>query len=101
MQELRKVIESNIGAINKQIVDTQKEIDELFESHLNNPFDAMNETKRNVRNQDKFYYYGWLGALESVLKIIDKLEEQDKLDFELALEQLEITERELKADCPF
>lgn len=99
MQELRKFIENNIVTINKQIVDNQRKIDKLFEEHLNNPI-ANNKVKMEIKNQDKFYHYGWLGALESVIKKIEELEEKDNLEFELALEQLHITERDLKADCP-
>lgn len=104
MQELRKIIETNIGTINKQIVDTQRKIDELFEEHLNNPM-VNNKVEMEMKNNTKHFYYGWLGALESVIEKIKELEEKDKLEFELALDGLiikeSITERDLKADCPF
>ena len=100
MQELRKIIENNIGTINQQIVDTQRKIDELFEEHLNNPI-INNKVEIEMKTNSKYFYYGWLGALEGVLEKIKMLEEKDKLEFELALNGLIITERDLKADCPF
>ena len=100
MQELRKIIENNIGTINPQIVDTQRTIDELFEEHINNPL-VNNKTEIEIKTNTKHFYYGWLGALENVLEKIRVLEEKDNLEFELALEGLIMTERELKADCPF
>ena len=98
MQELRKIIENNICTTNQQIVDTQRKIDKLFEQYLKNPM-INNKVEIESKNQDKFYYYGWIGALESILKKINELEEKDNLEFKLALEQLVITKRDLKSDC--
>ena len=51
-----------------------------------------------MKNNTKNFYYGWLGAIEAISKKIEELENEDMKEFELALHELNVCERELKAD---
>ena len=100
MGELKRFLKNIEITVNESIVLVQSEIDELFEEHLNNPF-KNNKVEMELKTNRKNYYYGYLGAIKSVSEKIKEIEESDMLEFELAfeeLEQLSMSERELKAD---
>jgi hypothetical protein len=100
MGELKRFLKNIEITVNESIVLVQSEIDELFEEHLNNPF-KNNKVEMELKTNRKNYYYGHLGAIKSVSEKIKEIEESDMLEFELAfeeLEQLSMSERELKAD---
>ena len=98
MGELKRFLKNIEITVNESIVLVQSEIDELFEEHLNNPF-KNNKVEMELKTNRKNYYYGYLGAIKSVSEKIKEIEESDMLEFELALEELNITERELRLDA--
>ena len=97
MDELKRYLINGEIAINERIVSIQSEIDKLFEEHLSNKL-VNNKVEMEIKNGTKQFYYGWLGAIQSVSKKIKEIEENDMFEFELALDELNISERELKAD---
>ena len=96
MERLKSYLKNSEIAINESIVLVQSEIDKLFEEHLNEL--VNNKVAMEMKNGTKQFYYGWLGAIQSVSKKIKEIEENDMFEFELALDELNISERELKAD---
>ena len=97
MDELKRYLINGEIAINERIVSIQSEIDKLFEEHLNNKL-VNNKTEMEMKNNTKNFYYGWLGAIEAISNKIKEIEEEDIFEFELALDELNVSERELKAD---
>ena len=97
MGELKRFLINSEIAVNERIVSIQSEIDKLFEEHLNNKL-VNNKVEMEIKNGTKQFYYGWLGAIEAISKKIKEIEEEDRVEFELALDELNISERELKAD---
>ena len=97
MDELKRYLINGEIAINERIVSIQSEIDKLFEEHLSNKL-VNNKVEMEIKNGTKQFYYGWLGAIEAISNKIKEIEEEDMFEFELALDELNISERELKAD---
>ena len=97
MGELKRFLTNSEIAVNERIVSIQSEIDKLFEEHLSNKL-INNKTEMEIKNNTKHFYYGWLGAIEAISNKIKEIEEEDMFEFELALDELNISERELKAD---
>ena len=97
MGELKRFLINSEIAVNERIVSIQSEIDKLFEEHLNNKL-VNNKVEMEMKNNTKNFYYGWLGAIEAISNKIKEIEEEDMFEFELALDELNISERELKAD---
>ena len=97
MGELKRFLTNSEIAVNERIVSIQSEIDKLFEEHLNNKL-VNNKVEMEMKNNTKNFYYGWLGAIEAISNKIKEIEENDMFEFELALDELNISERELKAD---
>ena len=97
MDELKRYLINGEIAINERIVSIQSEIDKLFEEHLSNKL-VNNKVEMEMKNNTKNFYYGWLGAIEAISKKIEELENEDMKEFELALHELNVCERELKAD---
>ena len=97
MGELKRFLINSEIAVNERIVSIQSEIDKLFEEHLSNKL-VNNKVEMEMKNNTKNFYYGWLGALEAISNKIKEIEEEDIFEFELALDELNISERELKAD---
>ena len=97
MGELKRFLTNSEIAVNERIVSIQSEIDKLFEEHLNNKL-VNNKVEMEMKNNTKNFYYGWLGAIEAMSNKIKEIEESDMFEFELALDELNISERELKAD---
>ena len=97
MGELKRFLINSEIAVNERIVSIQSEIDKLFEEHLNNKL-VNNKVEMEMKNNTKNFYYGWLGAIEAISNKIKEIEEEDIFEFELALDELNVSERELKAD---
>ena len=97
MGELKRFLINSEIAVNERIVSIQSEIDKLFEEHLSNKL-VNNKVEMEMKNNTKNFYYGWLGAIEAISNKIKEIEENDIFEFELALDELNINERELKAD---
>ncbi len=97
MDELKRYLTNSEIAVNESIVSLQSKIDMLFEEHLSNKL-VNNKVEMEIKNNTKHFYYGWLGAIQSISKKIKEIEENDMFEFELALDELNISERELKAD---
>ena len=97
MGELKRFLINSEIAVNERIVSIQSEIDKLFEEHLSNKL-VNNKVEMEMKNNTKNFYYGWLGAIEAISNKIKEIEENDMFEFELALDELNINERELKAD---
>ena len=97
MGELKRFLTNSEIAVNERIVSIQSEIDKLFEEHLSNKL-VNNKVEMEMKNNTKNFYYGWLGAIEAISNKIKEIEEEDMFEFELALDELNISERELKAD---
>ena len=97
MGELKRFLKNIEITVNESIVLVQSEIDELFEEHLNNKL-VNNKVEMEMKNGTKQFYYGWLGAIEAISNKIKEIEEEDMFEFELGLDELNISERELKAD---
>ena len=97
MDELKRYLTNSEIAVNESIVSLQSKIDMLFEEHLSNKL-VNNKVEMEIKNNTKHFYYGWLGAIQSISKKIKEIEENDMFEFELALDELNISERELKVD---
>ena len=97
MDELKRYLINSEIAVNESIVSLQSKIDMLFEEHLSNKL-VNNKVEMEIKNNTKHFYYGWLGAIQSISKKIKEIEENDMFEFELALDELNISERELKSD---
>ena len=86
MDKIKRILQADIKTINQSIVETQKIIDKCF----NDMLDAMpgSEEHRKAkleidnRTNEKWLYYGRLGAVRSMLKLIAEKEEADKLEID-------------------
>lgn len=86
MEAIKKILQSDIRTVNQSIVETQSVIDKCFNTML----DALPGTEEyrkakieyDNKSQEKWLYYGRLGAIEMVLKLISDKEEADKLEID-------------------
>lgn len=86
MEAIKKVLQCDVRTLNQSIVETQAVIDKCFNAML----DAIQGTEeyRKVKiehdnkSQEKWLYYGQLGAVERILKLISDKEEADKLEMD-------------------
>ena len=74
MERLKSYLKNSEIAINESIVLVQSEIDKLFEEHLNKL--VNNKVEMEMKNNTKNFYYGWLGAIQSVSKKIKEIDIQ-------------------------
>ena len=70
----------------------------LFEEFLNEPSNIKNKVEREIKTNTKFFKYGYLRSIKDVYEKIQEFEEEDMIEFESALDELNISERELKSD---
>jgi hypothetical protein len=70
----------------------------LFEEFLNEPSNIKNKVEREIKTNTKFFKYGYLRSIKDVYEKIQEFEEEDMFEFESALDELNISERELKSD---
>ena len=99
MRELKRFLNNAEVKANENIVVVQSEIDLLFQEFLDEPSNIKNKVQREIKTNTKFYNYGYLRAIKDVKEKIEEIESEDMLNFELALNEINITERELKADA--
>ena len=99
MGELKRFLNDTEIRANKRIVTIQSEIDDLFQEFLNDPSNVKNKVQREIKTNTKFYNYGYLRAIKDVKEKIEEIESEDMREFELALNELNITERELRVDA--
>lgn len=86
MEAIKKILQSDVRALNQSIVETQAVIDKCFNTML----DALPGTDEyrkakieyDNKSQEKWLYYGRLGAIERMLKLISDKEEADKLEMD-------------------
>ena len=84
MEAIKKILQSDVRALNQSIVETQTVIDKCFNTML----DALPGTDEyrkakvefDVKSQEKWLYYGQLGAVEKMLKLLSDKEETDSLE---------------------
>ena len=84
MDEIKKVLQCDARLLNQSIVETQIKIDKCFNSMLDNLLgtDEYRNAKveYDLKNQEKWFYYGRLGAVEKILRLIYEQEKKDILD---------------------
>ena len=86
MEGIKRILQSDIRTINQSIVEVQSVIDKCFNTMLDTLPGTEEYRKAKVefdnRSQEKWLYYGRLGAIEMVLKLISDKEEADKLEID-------------------
>ena len=84
MEAIKRILQCDVRALNQSIVKTQAVIDKCFNTML----DALPGTdeyrkakvEHDHKNQEKWFYYGRLGAIEKMLKLLSDKEETDSLE---------------------
>lgn len=84
MEAIKRILQCDARALNQSIVKTQAVIDKCFNTML----DALPGTdeyrkakvEHDHKNQEKWVYYGRLGAIEKMLKLLSDKEETDSLE---------------------
>ena len=99
MGELKRFLNNAEIRANENIAVVQSEIDLLFQEFLDEPSNIKNKVQREIKTNTKFYNYGYLRAIKDVKEKIEEIESEDMREFELALDELNITERELRVDA--
>ena len=88
MEAIKRILQCDVKALNQSIVETQAVIDKCFSTML----DALPGTdeylkvkvEHDIKGQEKWLYYGQLGAVERILKLISDKEEADKLEMDFS-----------------
>ena len=84
MDEIKRILQCDIRCINESIVKAQHSIDKAFNTMLETlpDTDEYRQAKfcRDTKEQEKWLYYGRLGAIERILKLISDKEERDSLE---------------------
>lgn len=84
MEAIKRILQYDVKALNQSIVKTQAVIDKCFNTML----DALPGTdeyrkakvEHDHKSQEKWFYYGRLGAIEKMLKLLSDKEETDSLE---------------------
>ena len=87
MEAIKRILQCDVRALNQSIVETQAVIDKCFNTML----DALPGTdeylkvkvEHDIKSQEKWIYYGQLGAIEKMLKLLSDKEERDKLEMDV------------------
>ena len=87
MEAIKRILQCDVKALNQSIVETQAVIDKCFNTML----DALPGTdeylkvkvEHDIKSQEKWLYYGQLGAIEKMLKLLSDKEERDKLEMDV------------------
>lgn len=87
MDAIKRVLQSDVKTLNQSIVETQTVIDKCFNTMLD-VLPGTDEYRKakveyDIKSQEKWLYYGRLGAVEMMLKLISDKEERDKLEMDL------------------
>lgn len=88
MDAIKKILQSDIRTLNQSIVETQAVIDKCFNTMLD-AIPGTDEYRKakveyDFKSQEKWLYYGRLGAIERMLKLISDKEEADKLEIDFS-----------------
>lgn len=86
MDAIKRVLQSDVKTLNQSIVEAQAVIDKCFNTMLD-VLPGTDEYRKakveyDIKNQEKWLYYGQLGAVERILKLISDKEEADKLEID-------------------
>lgn len=86
MDAIKRVLQSDVKTLNQSIVETQTVIDKCFNTMLD-VLPGTDEYRKakveyDIKSQEKWLYYGQLGAVERILKLISDKEEADKLEID-------------------
>ena len=84
MEAIKRILQCDVRTLNQSIVETQEVIDKCFNTML----DALPGTdeyrkakvEHDHKSQEKWFYYGRLGAIEKMLKLLSDKEETDILE---------------------
>ena len=84
MEAIKRILQCDVRDLNQSIVETQAVIDKCFNTML----DALPGTdeyrkakvEHDHKSQEKWFYYGRLGAIEKMLKLLSDKEETDILE---------------------
>lgn len=84
MEAIKRILQCDVRTLNQSIVETQAVIDKCFNTML----DALPGTdeylkvkvEHDIKSQEKWLYYGQLGAIEKMLKLLSDKEETDSLE---------------------
>ena len=84
MEAIKRILQCDVRTLNQSIVETQAVIDKCFNTML----DALPGTdeyrkakvEHDHKSQEKWFYYGRLGAIEKMLKLLSDKEETDILE---------------------
>ena len=84
MEAIKRILQCDVRTLNQSIVETQAVIDKCFNTML----DALPGTdeyrkakvEHDHKNQEKWFNYGRLGAIEKMLKLLSDKEETDSLE---------------------
>ena len=92
MDEIKKILQCDIRCINESIVKAQHSIDKAFNTMLDT-LPGTEEYRKakyehDMISQEKWLYYGRLGAVEMMLDLIKKHEEKELEEFEQALNEI-------------
>ncbi|MFQ6871187.1 MAG: hypothetical protein ACLRSF_06870 [Romboutsia timonensis] len=86
MEAIKRILQCDVRALNQSIVETQAVIDRCFNTMLDTLPGTEEYRKAKIeydnKSQEKWLYYGRLGAVEMVLKLISDKEEADKLEMD-------------------
>lgn len=87
MNDIKQILQCDVKTINQSIVETQAVIDKCFNTMLDTIPGTQEYRKAKIeydnRNQEKWFYYGWLGSVKKIIKLISDKEEADKLEMDL------------------
>ena len=86
MEAIKRILQCDVRTLNQSIVETQAVIDICFNTMLD-VLPGTDEYRKakvefDVKSQEKWLYYGRLGSIEMVLKLISDKEEADKLEID-------------------
>lgn len=92
MEEIKKFLQCDIRCINESIVKAQYSIDKAFNIMLDTLPGTEEYRKAKYEyemiSQEKWLYYGRLGAVEMILDLIKNQEEKELEEFEQALNEI-------------
>lgn len=84
MEAIKRILQCDVRTVNQSIVETQSVIDKCFNKMLDATPGTDEYRKAKVehdhKSQEKWFYYGRLGAIEKMLKLISDKEETDSLE---------------------
>lgn len=87
MHDIKQVLQCDVKAINQSIVEAQIVIDKCFNTMLDATPGTEEYRKAKIeydnKREEKWFYYGWLGSVKKIIKLLSDKEEADKLEMDL------------------